>query len=210
MATFDLQTDSASAVGALVVRSATPAVLAAVPDALAQSLGWENDVVSAWALHPSEQDTMVRDNTYQNERAELGVNAAVDVVELVRPRQQNVIWVDRFHLVAQFRPPSLLTRLLGLYAGGEGELIAWVHDYTVGSVFAQTVRQIPQDRSNRVAGVMPEHGAGWDSHTNVEQSRCGIRYDGRQPDMVRVTLATPFRQQGVQALQQLAAIVSPW
>lgn len=198
MARLEVIADAASVVGGLVVRSEHPAALAAVPDALVQVLGLEQDVGSCWALHPSEQDGL-RTAAYGEDRAELGMGAHVDVLELTRPRQRNVVWIDRYHLVGSFQPVAVASRLLGLYAGGPGSLLLYVHHPTVTATFQHVVGQAPYDG-----------GATWDAATIVEQSRFAVRYDGRFPQQLRLTCNSTLRSHVAQALHALAGTVAPW
>jgi hypothetical protein len=181
-----------------LVRSDHPGALAAVPDAIVQTLGLGNDHLTCWALHPTEQDGY-RHDAYLDERGELGLGAAVDVVEVLRPRQQNVVWVDRYHLIATNAPAATATRVLGLYTGGKGSVLLYVHDPSVGGTFAQYVTNVPH------AGHI-----GWNAPHMAAQSRFGVYATDRAPMQIELVCAPAFAPQVQQALQQLAALTASW
>lgn len=180
------------------VASDTPAAVAAVPDAVVQVLGFTTDVSACWALHASEQDG-ARDQAYVHERQELGPAATVEVLELLRPRQPNVVWVDRFHLLALGAPAAAASRLLGLYVDGEGQLVTYLYQPVSTPAVSEFISQAPHSG-----------GSGWDDPSLVAQCRLVVRADKGRPN--QVTLLTPhvLAQQVGQALQQLAAHVAHW
>ncbi|MCW2925683.1 MAG: hypothetical protein JWM98_3087, partial [Thermoleophilia bacterium] len=92
--------------GRWTLRSDNPSVLAAVPDALVQVLDLGAEAMSGWALHPDEQAGGAS-AAYGDELREIGHGPLVHVVELARPWQHNVVWVDRYHLVVVAAPPTL-------------------------------------------------------------------------------------------------------
>lgn len=198
MASLHVQPDPRSFSGGWVVSSDHPAAVAAVPDSIVQLLNLSSDAASIWSLHPSEQ-TGSRLDAYPHERQELGPMSAFEVVELLRPRQPNVVWVDRYHLVAHAPSATVVSRLLGLYAGSQGRVVAYVHHPSVAGVFRDAVARCPHD-----------DGRDWDVNGIVEQSRFAIQYESQFPAQVRLACATPFRQQTAQALAQLAQTVASW
>mgnify|MGYP001450466077 CR=1 FL=1 len=124
MAQLNVETDPFHA-GRWTLRSANPSVLAAIPDALVQVLDLGGEALAAWALHPDEQQG-IRDAAYHDELREIGHGPIVEVRELVRPWQPNVVWVDRYHLLVVAAQPTLGSRLLGLYVGSKGRIVVGV------------------------------------------------------------------------------------
>jgi len=124
------------------ISSSSPAALAAVPDAIIQRLGVTHDTLTLWALHPSEQDGL-RDAAYHDERTELGMYAQCEIIEMARPHRPNVVWIDRFHLIATGAAATCASRIAGLYTGGQGILALWLHDGSVTMQLAEHARSMP-------------------------------------------------------------------
>lgn len=183
--------------GHWTLRSNHPAALAAVPDALVQYGGLAADRLSCWALHPNEQ-TGGRFDAYLEERQELGPGAVVDVAETLRPRQQNVVWVDRHHLLATAAPAQAASRLLGLYVASKGSLVVYVHDPATSAPLATFLNSIP------ISG-----GNNWSDAHLVSNCRFVVQYKG--PTLQLQLVASPtFALTAGQALNQLRDVVAPW
>jgi hypothetical protein len=184
--------------GRWTLRSDHPSVLAAVPDALVQVLDLGGEVLGAWALHPDEQ-AGVRNAAYHDELRELGVQSVVEVRELVRPWQQNVVWVDRYHLLVGAAPTTVGSRLLGLYVGSKGRIVL--------SVFHPSVAAIVQGEYDS----MPhETGHDWDRIEHVANARFVLRYDPSQPGALQLRCAQPMAHGIQDALGRLAQTVAGW
>lgn len=184
--------------GRWTVRSNSPAALAAVPDALVQVLGLGDEALAAWALHPDEQ-AGIRDAAYHEELHELGPAASVEVVELVRPWQQNVVWVDRYHLLVTAARPAAGSRLLGLYVGSTGRIVVGVHHPSVAALVQQEFARLPND-----------HGRDWQSQALVANCRFVLCSTPQQPGTLELRAPQPMAQPVQGALQQLAAMVAAW
>lgn len=197
MAQLHVESDPFHA-GRWTLRSDHPSVLAAVPDALVQVLELGSDALAAWALHPDEQ-AGIRDAAYHDELRELGHGAAVEVVELVRPWQQHVVWVDRYHLVVRAAPPAAGSRLLGLYVGSKGRLVLSVHHPSVAGIVQQLVAAMPADG-----------GAAWEAADHVGSARFVLRYSPDEPDAVQLRAPQPMAHGVQEALGRLAGMVAGW
>jgi len=197
MAQLQLETDPFLP-GRWAIRSDNPSVLAAVPDALVQVLELGSEALAAWALHPDEQ-AGIRDAAYHDELRELGHGPLVEVVELVRPWQHNVVWVDRYHLVVRAAPSTVASRLLGLYVGSKGRMVLSVHHPSVAGIVQQ-----------EVAGMPNENGRDWDRGEHVGNARFVLRYDPDQRDVVQVRCAQPMAAGVQDALGRLAHTVAAW
>jgi hypothetical protein len=197
MAQLLIQTDPIHP-GRWALQSDNPSVLAAVPDALVQVLDLGGEVLGAWALHPDEQNG-VRDAAYLDELRELGIQSVVEVRELVRPWQQNVVWVDRYHLLVAAAPPAVGSRLLGLYVGSKGRVVI--------SLFHPSVAALVQAEYD----AMPnENGRDWDRQQHVANARFAVRYDPEQPQVVQLRCAQPMAHAVQDALGRLAQTVAGW
>lgn len=184
--------------GCWTLRSADPRVLAAVPDALVQVLDLAGDALAAWALHPDEQAGL-RDAAYHEELRELGPGAVADVVELVRPWQQNVVWVDRYHLVVDAARPAVGSRLLGLYVGSTGRIVIAVHHPSVAAIVQQQVGRLPHD-----------NGRDWDSAPLLGNCRFVVHSTAERPGVLDLRAPQPMAV-GVQgALERLVGMVAGW
>jgi hypothetical protein len=186
--------------GHWTLRSDNPSVLAAVPDAVVQvlELGSSGDVLGAWALHPDEQ-AGIRDAAYHDELREIGIGPIVEVRELVRPWQQNVVWVDRYHLLVAGAQPQLGSRLLGLYVGSKGRIVL--------SVYHPSVAGIVQ---GELDGMPNENGRDWERDQHVANARFVLRYDPSSPGALEVR-APQSMAMGVQdALLRLQQMVAGW
>lgn len=182
--------------GVSVVTSDSPAVLAAVPQTLNRAMCQPGDAMAVWALHPHEQDS-VADVAYSSERSELGLNAQVRVMELARPRQQNVVWIDRYHLLANSANPEVAHRLLGLYVGSPGEIAIYVHHPSVTAQLAASLEAFPN------AG-----GRDWCNHLLISQCRWAAHYAKQSPGAVSVAIAPAFVAMFEPAMQELAAAIA--
>lgn len=184
--------------GRFQVRSTSASALAAVPDALVQVLGLAGDMITMWGLHPTEQ-VATRDLAYENERSELGVGAVAEVVEVLRPRRQNVVWIDRLHLVASGAPAAAASRLLGLYVGSEGSLLLYVHHPASAYPLTERVRTVPHSGSQ-----------GWDDPAVVSQARFAVHFDGASPAELGLASAPAFAQRVPGVLDELARMTAGW
>jgi hypothetical protein len=184
--------------GRWTITSNDPRVLAAVPDALVQSLQLTTDPLIAWGLHPDEQDGS-RDAAYRDELQEIGYGPLVQVMELPRPFRPNVVWVDRYHLLVAAAPAALGTRLLGLYVGSKGQLVLGVHDPSVAATVQQALVTLPD--------LGP---ADWDSAALVSQMRFLLRYAPNRPDAVELRAPQVFAQRAQDALVSLQQYVAAW
>ncbi|MBC7644600.1 MAG: hypothetical protein H7123_05685 [Thermoleophilia bacterium] len=189
------------------ISSHSPAVLAAIPDAIVQRLGVAHDTLTLWACHPSEQDGL-REAAYQDERTELGIYAQCEVIELARPHRPNTVWLDRFHLVATSAPASIASRVAGLYVGGDGSpvghpghnrLALWLHDPSV------TMQLVDHARSMPLA-----NGAGWDLDAVALSCRCSLLVDARRPGVVELRCPPMFAPAIGETLLQLSQLVASW
>jgi hypothetical protein len=179
-------------------RSDNPSVLAAVPDALVQVLDLGGESLVAWALHPDEQQG-IRDAAYHDELRELGHGPLYQVVELARPWQPNVVWVDRYHLVVGAAPPAVGSRLLGLYVGSKGRMVLSVHHPSVTSLVQVEVSTMPNDT-----------GRAWDRTEHVSNARFVLRYDPEAPDTLQLRAPQPMAHGVQEALGRLTQMVAGW
>lgn len=197
MAQLLIQTDPIQP-GRWTLQSTHPSVLAAIPDALVQVLELGGEVLGAWALHPDEQNG-VRDAAYHDELHELGIQSVAEVRELVRPWQQNVVWVDRYHLLVMSAPPVVGSRLLGLYVGSKGRIVISLFHPSVAALVQAELDAMPN-----------ENGRDWDRHHHVSNARFVLSYDPRQPGEVQVRCAQPMAHGVQDALGRLAQMVAGW
>lgn len=184
--------------GRFDLRSNHPGVLAAVPDAFVQVLGLAGDVLTLWATHPSEQ-VATRDTAYADERQELGHTGRIEVVETLRPRQHNVVWIDRFHLLATAAPATVASRVLGLYVGSGGSMLLYVHHPASTFQLEQVVAQVPHSGRGQ-----------WDSPGIVSLARIALYYDGNQPNSLQLACAPSLAGAAPSTLDQLARHTAGW
>ncbi|MEO6867357.1 MAG: hypothetical protein ABI200_04995 [Gaiellales bacterium] len=184
--------------GRWTLRSANPTVLAAIPDALVQVLELDTDALAAWMLHPDEQ-AGIRDAAYHDELREIGHGPIVEVMELTRPWQQNVVWVDRYHLLVAAAPPRIASRLLGLYAGSTGTIVLSVYHPSVAGIVQQEIAALPN-----------ESGREWDRSSHVGNARFVLRYSPQQPQAVELRCPQPMAHGVQDALGRLTQIVATW
>lgn len=206
MATLHVDQDLLAA-GTWRVTSDHPAALAAIPDALLQvSPDAAADMVSAWALHPTEQ-AGVRSEAYREEQHELGSAAQFEVVELPRPHQHNVVWVDRFHLCATAIPPSVTSRLLGMYVGTAGRCVTYLHHTSISAQVVGHVMQLPLAAT---AGGRASGAQLWSESGVAQQCRLVVNYDSARPTSVDLRCSPHVTSDVIRALQHLSTIVAPW
>lgn len=184
--------------GQWTLQSSNPAVLAAVPDAIVQVLDLKNEVLAAWALHPDEQ-AGIRDAAYHDELAELGPQALVEVRELSRPWQPNVVWVDRYHLLVGSAPASVGSRLLGLYVGSKGRIVLSVFHPSVAALIGSEYDTMPSNRAHD-----------WDQPMHVDNARFVIRFDPENLTSLRLRCSQPMAMRVQDALLRLAQTVTAW
>lgn len=184
--------------GRWTLRSNNPSVLAAVPDALVQVLELGGEVLAAWALHPDEQAGL-RDAAYHDELRELGIQSVVEVRELVRPWQQNVVWVDRYHLLVAAAPPTVGSRLLGLYVGSKGRIVMSVYHPSVAGIVQAQIAELPN-----------EGDRDWDRMEHVSNVRFAVRYDPSEPGCVQVRCGQPMAAGVQDAISRLSMTVAGW
>lgn len=197
MAHLLIQTDPIHP-GRWTLQSDNPSVLAAIPDALVQVLDLGDDVLGAWALHPDEQNGG-RDAAYHDELHELGIQSVVEVRELARPWQQNVVWVDRYHLLVGAANPAVGSRLLGLYVGSKGRIVI--------SMFHPSVTALVQSEYD----TMPnENGRDWDRQQHIANARFALRYDPEQPNAVQMRCPQSMAHSVQGALGRLTQMVAGW
>lgn len=197
MAQLLVETDPFHA-GRWNLRSDNPSVLAAVPDAIVQVLDLGAEALAAWALHPDEQ-AGIRDAAYHDELGEIGHGPIVQVVELARPWQQNVVWVDRFHLLVMAAPPTLGSRLLGLYVGSKGRIVLSVHHTSVAALVQAEVTAMPGG-----------NGREWERSDHIANTRFALRYDPEQTDALQVRAPQPMAMGVHDALGRLVHTVAAW
>lgn len=197
MAQLLLETDPFQP-GRWTLRSDNPSVLAAVPDALVQVLELGADALAAWALHPDEQAGM-RDAAYHDELHEIGIGPLVEVVELTRPWQQNVVWVDRYHLLVAAAPASIASRLLGLYVGSKGRMVLAVYHPSVAGIVQTKIASMPNDNARD-----------WDTGDIVANVRFVLRYDPETPGALQLRCAQPMAHGIQDALGRLTMMVASW
>ena len=163
--------------GRFRVRSSAPQSLARVPDILAEELCGPADVLACWALHPSEQDGAIS-AAYHQELGIVGAHARTHIEELARPRERNVIWVDRYHFTCAGAAPATGGPLLGLYVTTPGRIATWVY---------------PPDSAHQVTTTvagMPHLGRhGWDAPPAEPMARYMVSWTPGQPGSVSVGLS---------------------
>ena len=181
--------------GHMVIHHPSPSVLAAVPDAIAQAVAPAGTTCSVWAVHHAEQAASTRD-AYAHERAELGLGAHIEVVELVRPRQNNVIWTDRLHLLATHAPASAAARILGLYVDSAGDAVTVLHHPATSAAVVTALQSLPNDpqRSWRQTGLT-------DAALFIAQ------VDRRRPGSLDAYVSPPLLQNTIAALHELGAML---
>lgn len=184
--------------GRWTLRSENPSVLAAIPDALVQVLELGGEALAAWALHPDEQQG-IRDAAYHDELREIGVGPLVEVRELVRPWQPNVVWVDRYHLLVAAAQPTLGSRLLGLYVGSKGRIVLSVYHPSVAGII-----------HGELDGMPNENGREWERSQHVDNVRFVLRYDPDQPGAVQLRCAQPMAMGVQDAIARLQQMVAGW
>lgn len=198
VAQFQIDSEPSTQLAQWRIRSTHPAALAAIPDALAQRIAQPHDVATCWLIHPSEQDS-TRDAAYEQERHEIGLSGAVVIEELTRPRQRNVVWVDRYHLLATSVPLPAISRLAGLYVDGSGgRMTCFVHDPSVTHQIWQHVASLPHDG-----------GRTWNDASAVMSARFACATGGT--DVTTVVCCHPtFAPLVTESFQQLSQAVAPW
>jgi hypothetical protein len=179
------------------ITSESPAALAAIPDSIVQLQGLAADSMTVWATHPSEQDGL-RSSAYTTEISELGPECRVDVVELVRPRQERVVWIDRYQLVAGGSRAERASRIAGLYAGSAGTCAIWVHHPSVSAGI-----------ESHAAGVARTVGDGWADEQITLQCRFVALVSGSR-STVEVRCPPASAPAVLQALDQLGRVVAHW
>ena len=194
--------------GQWTLRSSTPAVLAAVPDAIVQVLGFEHDVLAVWALHHDEQ-TGARDELYREERRELGPTAQPRIVELARPWQARVVWVDRYHLVAS-GPATAASRLLGLYVASNGRLVLAVHDPSVTAMVQQSMHALTSSAQVDHAHGISTYGHTWEDPARIALTRFTLRSDPDRNGTIRLRAPQPMAAGVQDALVRLRQTVAGW
>ena len=207
MAELQVAPRATSLLSGWTIASSNASALAAVPDAIVQRLGVTHDTLTLWAQHYSEQSGL-RDDAYAEERAELGIGARYEIVELARPHRPNVVWLDRFHLVATSAAASTASRIAGLYTGNEHagqhggsatRLTMWLHDPSVTSMVAA-----------HAAAQPAIEGASWDDDTIAMSCRCCLLIDARRPNNVELRCPPIFASAIGEALMQLTQLVAHW
>jgi len=184
--------------GRWTLRSPNPSVLAAVPDALVQVMELGGEALAAWALHPDEQ-AGIRDAAYHDELREIGHGPLVQVVELVRPWQQNVVWVDRYHLVVAAAPPPIGSRLLGLYVGSQGRMVLSVHHPSVAAMVQAEIAAMPND-----------NGREWERDLHVANARFVVRYDPDHGGTLQLRAPQSMALSVQDAISRLTQTVAAW
>ena len=184
--------------GRWTLRSDNPSVLAAIPDALVQVLELSGEALCAWALHPDEQQG-IRDAAYHDELREIGIGPLIEVRELVRPWQPNVVWVDRYHLLVASAQPTLGSRLLGLYVGSKGRIVLSVYHPSVAGLI-----------SGELDGMPNENGREWDRPQHVDNARFVLRYDPDQHNAVQLRCAQSMAHGVQDAITRLQQMVASW
>lgn len=173
----------------LVARSDDPRTLAQIADRLLRALSEPGDTLGGWALHPSEQDGG-RESAYREERSLVPYTAIVEVIELARPRQRRVVWIDRYHLLVRGAPPEVGGPLSGLYVGGQGILCLYVHHPSAAHPVSDLVTRLPYSGHNQ-----------WDEPHTVAQCRYAMRIDAQEPSLVRIACTPLLTPRALQALR---------
>lgn len=184
--------------GRWTLRCNNPSALAATCDALVQVLDLGGEALAGWALHNDEQAGM-RDAAYIDELQELGPMAAAQVVELTRPWQPNVVWVDRYHLLIASAAPPMGSRLLGLYVGSPGRIVLSVHQPSMAAQVQAAIAALPESS-----------GRGWDDPAHVALTRFVLRYDPEEPGAVKVRAPQPSALAVQDAITRLTQHVAAW
>ncbi len=203
MAQLQIETDPLVP-GRWTLRSSNGSALAAVPDALVQVLELGGETMAAWALHNDEQQGM-REHAYEDERRELGQLAHVEIVELTRPWQPNVVWVDRYHLVVASGQASSASRLLGLYVGSQGDLVMSVHHPSVAAQVHGAMRTLATGADGS-GGARPT----WDDPTLVSMVRFLLRSHQQEPGVLQVRAPQPMAMAVQEGLTRLSQMVAGW
>lgn len=197
VAQLTIVAEDAGLVAGLVVSSDNPTATAAAIDHLLHRLAMPSDVVTMWALHPSEQDGL-RDQAYLNERRELGSSAMIHVEEIARPRQRGVVWIDRFHLIARTSTPRVTVRMCGLYLDGRGRIVCMVHDPVVSDQMMRHAHAI-------ATGTNQD----WGAPEVTMAARCTIRA-GDAPGSIHLRIPPLFVTAARDALADAARHVETW
>jgi hypothetical protein len=171
------------------IHSTDPVFLSQIPDLLCRALSEPGDLLSVHALHSAEQDG-TREGAYLQERQVIGPHVTVDVYELARPRQRNVVWIDRYHLIAPGAQPIVAGMLLGLYAGGEGTITLMVHHPTSIQAVESHLYQLPHGGATR-----------WDDPMITSQCRYAVHCSQQQRGVVHVACTPLLVAPALQAIQ---------
>lgn len=191
--------------GSWIVQSDHPGALAAVCDAVVQTLALEGEALGLWALHYDEQD-LHAEHAYARERSELGLHAQSQVVVLPTPYRGHTIFLNRLQLVAVAAPPAAGSRIAGLYVGSQGrdprsggDLLLSVHHPSVSHQVGAALARIP-------------HGgpALQDGHELVADSRFVLHYDRQDDTVVRVRAPQAMALPVQESLMRLATLVATW
>ncbi len=159
--------------GAGVLTASSPAELCDAVRRIVPVIAAPGDAMAVWALHPSEQD-VAPEQAYAEDRALVG-GADVRIHELARPRQHNVIWVDRYHLLVRGADPSAAWQLMGLYVASAGECIVAIHHPSVAFAVSDLVERLPGlHRTERFADAA------------FQQVRCAFYWNPSEPGQLAV------------------------
>lgn len=177
--------------GVLTVSSPTAQALTTGLQRILESLQNTDAVLSVYALHPSEQDGTAQ-AAYANERLVTGPSGVVaGIVELPRPREKGVVWIDRYHLLVSGIPLRFGAQLFGLYVGSQGRMIAYVHSPEMLHPFAQQLR------------LLAEHPRRWEEPFVAGACLLAVRYDDDQRDALDMRMPSEFVPATVRMLSDL-------
>lgn len=160
-----------------LVSSPDPVLLASIPDVLAATICEPGDVLGCWALHPSEQ-VATDGPLYVEEQRALGANAHARIIERARPWRRNVVWVDRYNLIASPAPVTSGGPLMGLYAGSQGSVVMYAHPAAGAHAIAQHLEAL-------AAGTIPIES--WQDGPATMFVRWGLMYSSLLPYQVAMT-----------------------
>lgn len=173
------------------------AALAGVPDALSHVLCQPGDSLAIHALHYNEQDLSIS-SAYTDERELLGA-APHQVIEVTRPRRQNVVYIDRFHLIASGASPHIGGQLLGLYVGGRGTITIYALPPQLAGTGAAVVTELPNSNGSR-----------WAEGGFAGAARFTVHYTKDDPYKVSAYAPIPFLQSAAAALDELSRQAEHW
>jgi hypothetical protein len=139
------------------------------------------------ALHQDEQDIPAH-MAYEDERRELGtlpppLGPTVEIIELARPHQRNVVWIDRNHLMVTGAKVDIAHRMMGLYVSSKGQIRIMIHHPSVSHQIHEALRNMLANLGDR---QLPDDV--------LQLTRFAVWYDPKLPDAVRVWTPPMYAQ----------------